>query len=395
MAAGFLTEKPTHEGHDMAQHRLLFTDAWRRLRGAALVTGTSAALLIAALPHGAAASTSGPAGATKVSATAAWTVKSIDNMHASRDFVCWQQSAAFMASIASAERAANANTATVDTPYDAASNYYQCSNPSSPMAYEAAWVQALRAQGLHVWFRQNWFNWEGGYGAPKLTAATSPAIRLGTAAAVLNGSDTTSYLAMTYHFILDHPGLYANGDILTPESEPQNGGVRQSYGACSGPCQFADWKTFNTWLRDSMTVDAAAFAKLGLRVTVGYWGLQCSNNRYNGQDNIEASTIKQMGVYAADCYFKDVPTLKAHLAQLHSSYNVNVVVGEFGDIWDGGAQPSTSNLVTTVATSAGSLGYVHGFNYWQAYGGSGGEGLVDKTTLRLNATGLTVAGIFI
>src|SRR4030088_195445 len=192
MAAGFLTEKPTHEGHDMAQHPL-FTDAWRRLRGAVLVTGTSAALLIAALPHGAAASTTDSTAsrsATKASASAGWTVKSIDNMHASRDFVCWQQSAAFMASIASAERAANANTATVDTPYDAAGTYHRCS-PSSPMAYEAAWVQALRAQGLHVWFRQNWFNWEGGYGAPKLTAATSPAIRLGTAAGVLNGSDTT------------------------------------------------------------------------------------------------------------------------------------------------------------------------------------------------------------
>jgi hypothetical protein len=380
----------------MAQHGMLLTDAWRRLRGAVLVTGTSAALLIAAVPHGAAATTSvNTAGQTaRVSASAGWTVKSVDNMHASRDFVCWQQSSSFMVSIARAERAANANVATVDTPYDPASNYHQCTNPANPIAYEAAWVQALRGQGLHVWFRQNWFNWEGGYGAPKLTASTTPAIRLGTAAAVLNGSDTTSYLALTYHFILDHPGLYASGDIFTPESEPQNGGVRLSHGTCSGPCQFGDWPTLNTWLRDSMTVDSAAFTRLGLHVTVGYWGLQCSNNQYKGQNNIEASTIRQMGVYAADCYFQDVPTLTAHLAQLHLDYNVDVVVGEFGDIWDGGAQPTTSTEVTTIATSASSLGYVSGFNYWQAYGGSGGEGLVDKQTLQLNATGLAMAHIF-
>jgi hypothetical protein len=376
----------------MAQHAHLLVDAWRRIRRAALVTVTSGALLLAAMPHGAAAATT-PSRTVPSSIGTTWAVRSIDNMHASRDFVCWQQGSSFMSSLATSERLANANYATVDTPYDPAGNYHQCT-PANPMAYETSWVRALRAQDLHVWFRQNWFNWEGSYDAPKLTATTSPAIPLGTAGAVLNGTDTRSYLARTYHFILDHPALFANGDIFTPESEPQNGGVRESYGTCSGPCQFADWATFNSWLRDSMTVDAAAFKKLGLQVTVGYWGLQCSDNRYKGQDNIEASTIAQMGVYAADCYFKSVQSLNEHITQLHNAYHIPVVVGEFGDIWDRGAQPVTAAEVSSAVTTAAGLGYVRGFNYWQAYGGSGGEGLVDKTTLKLNATGLAVAGLY-
>jgi hypothetical protein len=373
----------------MALHCHFTSAAVRRLRRTALVAGTSGALLLGILPHAAAAAATTPAAA----ASTTWSIRSIDNMHASRDFLCSQQNPAFMASIAAAERSMNANFATVDTPYDAAANYQRCI-PASPLAYETAWVSALRTQGLHVWFRQNWFNWEGSYGAPKLTSSTSHPIALGTAASVLNGSDTTSYLAMTYHFILSHRSLYANGDILTPESEPQNGGILRSAGQCSGSCQFADWQTANRWMRDSMTVDSAALASLGLNVSVGYWGLPCSNNRIGGVNNIEASTIAQMGVYDTDCYFQDIPTLSAHLALIHNTYNVNVVVGEWGDIWASGTKPATGLEVTSALTSTSYLTFARGFSYWQAYGGSGGEGLVDKTTLKLNANGRALAAAY-
>jgi hypothetical protein len=366
----------------------------RQLGRAALVAGTATALLVASNPTGAFAATNPtarPAGspATQTAGTA-WTFRSVDNMHVTRDFPCWPQPASFMAAVAADERALNANYAGIATPYDAPANYHQCT-PKDPIAFERAWVQALRTQGLHIWFRQTWFNWEGSYGAPKLTATTFPAIRPGTAAAVLNGTDTTSYLARTYYFILRHRDLYANGDVFTPEAEPQNGGVKLSYGQCgSSLCQFSDWPQLNQWLRDSMTVDAAAFRQLGLQVKVGYWGLPCSNYKWNGADNIEASTISQMGVFVTDCYFHDVQTVVSSVQLIHDTYNTPVIVGEWGDIWDDNVQPGTSQEIGSLLTAMHGLPYVTGLNYWQAYGGGGGEGLIDPTTMQLNTSGLAV-----
>jgi len=366
----------------MALHDRILHALQQRLRTVVVLSSTITALLLSSVPSGAFALTN-----------PTWTLRSIDNMHASRDFVCWQQSPSFMAAVAQAEKSANTNYAAIATPYDAPANYHQCSMPKDPIAYETAWVQALRAAGLQIWFRQTWFNWEGSYGAPKLTSTTTPAIKPGTATNVLNGTDTTSYMAKTYHFILDHRGLFANGDIFTPEAEPQNGGIRQSYGGCNISCQFEDWPSLNRWLRDSMTVHTAAFRQLGLSVTVGYWGLPCSNNKWNGANNIEASTITQMIFYVTDCYYKDVPTLVSHLELIHNTYNAPVIVGEWGEIWD--TDPVTVQREVGSAMSAVStLPYIRGFNYWQGIGGSGGEGLIDKTMLTLNQTGLVVKSKF-
>jgi hypothetical protein len=363
------------------------------LRPLAIVLGSAGAVLLGSLPSGAFAA-SGPLALSTASSTNPWAIRSIDNMHASRDFVCWQQPSSFISSVAASERSAGAGFATIATPYDSPSNYHQCSNPKDPVAYEQTWVNAIRAQGMRVWFRQTWFNWEGSYGAPKLTSSTSPSIPLGSADAVLNGSDTTSYLARTYHFILDHPALYRDGDIFTPEAEPQNGGILQSYGGCSGPCQFSDWHSFNLWLQDSMKVDSAAFQQIGRRVSVGAWGLPCSNNRWHGADNIEPLTLAMMGVYVTDCYFRDIPSLLSHLDIVHSSYNIDVVVGEWGEIWDTD-QLTTSASISSTLTALRSLSYVRGVNYWQGIGGGGGEGLIDKTTLQLNANGQQVASQFL
>jgi hypothetical protein len=366
----------------MTLHESLCTFARGQLRRAVLVAGAGAgALLLGAVPASASAS------------TPVWSFRSIDNMHATRDFVCWQQSASYIAQVAAADRGTNANFASIATPYDAPGNYHQCT-PRDPIAYEQTWSRALHSQGLHVWFRQTWFNWEGSYNAPKLTATTTPAIRLGTATAVLSGTDTTSYLAKTYHFILDHPQLYANGDVFTPEAEPQNGGITNSYGHYTGSLQFADWPTLNRWMRDSMTVDTAAFRSLGKSVTVGYWGLPCSNYRYNGSDNIDASTIAQMGVYVTDCYFRNPQDMVNGLNVVHNSYHVPVVVGEWGEIWDRGAQPTTSQVTTSVMNALTGLPYVRGLNYWESIGGWGGEGLMDQHTLQTNPTYNVIARQF-
>ena len=292
--------------------------------------------------------------------------------------MCYQRSAGQIQAVVAAEVAAHADTVTVDMPYDPASNYRVCT-PANPDAYESMWLSIIRAQGRHVWFRQIWNNWEGNFGEPKLTSGTSPAIPIGTDVnAVLNGSDTTSYLGRTYQWILAHPSFFRSGDIFTPTSEPENAGIIPW---CTAPCQFPSYAAADAWYRNSMTVDRAAFARIGVNVRVGYWGLTCSS------DYLSAATIQSMGVYATDCYFPNPSDVMSHLQWLHNRYGIPIVLGEWGDIWDGGVQPAVASRIDSLYSVLHAAPYVIGVSYWQAYGVNTGEGIVDHASLTLNVAG--------
>lgn len=343
---------------------------------ACLVAASLAAL---ALPRAVSAD---PASATPP-ADGGSVLRSIDNMHISRDLMCTEQSAAWIYAVVAQEAAAGANTIVVDMPYDDASGYASCP-VANPLAYEQEWVNAIRHAHLHVWFRQLWNTWLGIYGRPKLTYGTAPAVPYetgGGADAVISGADSASYLAKTYRFILGHAELFAPGDIFTPAEEPEGGGVAPD---CTGPCQFPNPAEFNRFMRDSMAADRQAFASLGVDVSVGYWGVGCANRW------LEPATVAAMGVLATDCYDRSAADLQAALTALYAQFGAPVVLGEWGDIWDRGVQPASTNAVSSVFAVLNRLPFVVGFNYWQAAGTIGSEDILDTGRIALTGVGSTV-----
>ncbi len=327
----------------------------------------------------------GPMASPVVASSApAWGLRSIDTMAMSKDRLRNQTPATAIRRELATDRSAGANTVAIEVPYDPASSY---SPPVTP-GYEATWVNTAHALGMHVWFRSHWNSWEGDYNFAKETPTTTPGRALGTAAAVLSGQDTSSYLALTYHWILDHPSYFHNGDIFTPAAEPENAGIAPY---CQGPCMFASDAVYNQWLQDSMTVDRAAFANLGVQVQVGYWGTSgwIATHGYLSQ-----ATVQAMGVLSVDDYFQSPAALVANLAQIEATYQVPLVVGEWGDIWDGGNQTLMVPEVNSVMAAVSRLNYVTGFNYFRDIGYSQGEGILNPSTLQLNASGLVVTHWF-
>lgn len=299
----------------------------------------------------------------------------------SKDQLRNQASPSSIAQLLTTDRDTGADTVAVEVPYDAAATY---SPPVAP-GYEPTWSEAAHSLGLHVWFRSHWNSWEGDYGFPKETPTSSPARALGTANAVLDGQDTTSYLALTYHWILDNADLFQSGDTFTPAAEPENAGISP---LCTSNCMFSSVSVYNQWLQDSMTVDRDAFASLHLNVQVGYWGTNgwIATNGYLSQ-----ATVQDMGVLAVDDYFQSPAALVANLAQIEATYHVPLVVGEWGDIWDDGNLTLMGPEVNSVLAAVAQLPYVIGFNYWRDIGETQGEGIVDPTTLQLNSAGEAVA----
>ncbi len=126
-----------------------------------------------------------------------WRIQSLDIMKVAKDNVQGQSSDAYMANLMTAVKPLNPTHIAVAIPYDDPSAY-----PSPPVAgYAMRWAAAIRAAGRNIFWRQMPLEWEGIYSKPKNTKPKNTTRAIGTAAPVLAGTDTTSYLAQIYQYL--------------------------------------------------------------------------------------------------------------------------------------------------------------------------------------------------
>jgi len=301
-----------------------------------------------------------------------WQYQSIDTMALSKDRLCDQATASLIDEVIHFDYEMNAHWIALSTPYDNYSSYNLC---TVTPGYMEKFVNAARSNGLGVWFRSQWNSWQGDYNFQMLTFDTTPALPYETAGgieAVLNGTDNYSYLAKTYHWILENPTLFKDGDIFTPAAEPENAGI---YPFCNPPCQFPNASEFSRWIGDNMILDRMAFEKIGVNVSVGFWGIGC-----DAPYNLENSTEEEMEIFATDCYFANVTQVVDHLESTSEAMlGIPVVLGEWGDIWDDGEEPIMSIRLHLLLYLLSSWNYTQeflGLNYWRDVGESGGEGVL-------------------
>lgn len=317
-------------------------------------------------------------------------IQSTDFMKVSKDNVTSQYTDTQMNSLVTAVRPLNLNYIAIDTPYDDCSAY----SPVVACGYATRWANSVRAGGYNIFWRQHWNSWEGDYKSSGFTKATSTTIALGTAAGVINGSDTSSYLYKEYNYIATHANQYAPGDIITPIAEPENAGINggttcykssdsgDSGTTGSGYCQFPDKNTFIKFLEDSITVTNAALQKIGLkgRVYVGFYGNSANiiNGTGGGKPFIDDRLVDGMGIVTMDDYPNPVSNLSTDLTAFEGLYSSNrpMMITEFGTIND----TSTSTRVTSLGTYMDimkSKPYMLGFNYWTVNAGAN-EILLDS-----------------
>lgn len=109
-------------------------------------------------------------------------------MKVTKDNVMGQSTNAYMANLMTAVKPFNPTHIAISTPYDDPGAY----PTTAPVAgYALRWATAIRAAGRGIFWRQMPLEWEGIYSKPKNTSRG-----IGTAAGVLNGSETTTYLGL-------------------------------------------------------------------------------------------------------------------------------------------------------------------------------------------------------
>jgi len=308
-----------------------------------------------------------------------WRVQALDIMKVTKDNVAGQPSDSYMANLMTAVKPFNPTHIGVAIPYDDPSSY----PGTTPQAgYAARWASAIRAAGRNIFWRQMPLEWEGIYSKAKNTTRG-----IGTAAGVLAGTETTTYLAQMYQYIQAHPDQYRPGDILCPIPEPENGGINGVVGGSSGG-QFTDANLFRRWLRDAITVTNAALDVIGLRgqVAVGFYGTSgfvVYGNVSNPKGFLDERTLDAMGVLGMDDYPSSPSAMATDLATYEAIYGqFPLMLTEWGTINETTDAARLAAITTVMATLAAKP-YFYGLNYWTIIGGSGNsnEQILDYATL--------------
>ncbi len=307
-----------------------------------------------------------------------WRIQSLDIMKVTKDNVQGQSSDAYMANLMAAVKPFNPTHIGVAIPYDDPSGY----PGTAPQAgYAARWAATIRAAGRNIFWRQMPLEWEGIYSKPKNTTRG-----VGTAAGVLAGTETTTYLAQMYQYIQAHPDQYRPGDILCPIPEPENGGINGVVGGATGG-QFADANLFRRWLRDAITVTNAALDLIGLRgqVAVGFFGTSgflVYGNVSNPKGFLDERTLDAMGVLGMDDYPSSPSGMATDLASYEALYGpFPLMLTEWGTINET-TDAARLTAMQTVLDTLKSKPYFYGLNYWTIIGGAGNgnEDILDWTT---------------
>lgn len=270
-----------------------------------------------------------------------WHYQCIDTMKVSRDsareFLSKPEYATnFIAKEVAEIKSLGATCIAIDTPYD---------EEFVPLIEK--WVSASRQQGLNIWFRGNFSGWEGWFNYPKLKNGTEHSTRLS-------------------QFIMHHPNLFADGDILSPAPEAENGILGNPWRTEASKQQLRDF----VW--QSSDACQKAIAGINKKVHCGWF----SANGDVARDIYNRDVLQKAGaVTVIDHYVSTSSRMGRDLDTYAKKQGLPIMIGEFGaPILDINGPMSESQQAQFVGELFRQF-YTHksnviGVNYWVLRGGS-------------------------
>lgn len=268
-----------------------------------------------------------------VSGPGFWPIRSVDTMKISRDRANQPAYTEKIPLYVDAVAELGANYIAVGTPYD-----------EEFSAVLEAWVTEARKKNLSVWFRGNFSGWEGWFNYPRLS-----------------GPD--EHIALMQRLIAAHPDLFRDGDIFTPAPEPENGILRDPYGA--------DRQAYLSFLTGSYDACTEAMKDIGKRVACGYFSM----NGDIARNVLTRDVASHLGVVVIDHYVRTVRQLAEDIRYLQAEYGVPVVLGETGvpipEIHGAMTEKAQAEYMDTELAALTRLQTpIEGLNYWTAFEGT-------------------------
>lgn len=212
------------------------------------------------------------------------------------------------------------------------------------------WTTEIHRQGLHVWFRSHWLEWEGDNGRP---ATMTP----------------DAYLDRTEQFILANPDLFQEGDAFTVAVEAEQAGV--------GPGKrFLNWDEYKKFLLLEISTSNKAFKRIGMDKKV--YTNWLSMNGWVAQNVITPELAKAFGLITVDHFSPqsdtigtfDAPEAIANrmsedLDAMYLRLKVPIYLGEWGyQINQETTEDHQAAVAEAVLSKLVVKPYLVGMNYW-------------------------------
>lgn len=273
----------------------------------------------------------------KVFAAGQWSIQSIDTMKYSQDQAQIELNDPGFDHIIDQHvkniAESGANYIAIDTPYE-----------DEFVPFLERWVDAARKYHLHVWFRGNLAGWEGLFGYPKISRA--------------------QHIAGIKAFILNHPDIFADGDIFNSCRECENGGP----GYPTTPAQIAGFRSF---LIEEYQTTQQAFAQIHKNVRSNFYSM----NGDLAKHVMDKPTTQALGgVVTIDHYVRTPDQLSQDIDFLARYSGGKVVLGEFGapipEIHGAMTEDQQAQWVREVLQDLTNKNDLLGMNYWVDVGGS-------------------------
>lgn len=258
--------------------------------------------------------------------------------------------------------------------YDAGAQYAAIAIPYENYAKYKNFVDDIRSEGLKVYHRSHWNAWEGD---------NDYTVHLGR----------QEYLERTYHFIVDHPELFEDGDLfgLCVECNNANDNGNYTFRTPETSGGSFDYSKYNQFLKDQVAYANAAFAAISKSVYTFPISVSLSTINLDGQILDSGDGGNSNGLSDSDfvTYFGGLLTIDHYLSDSYrdtDSYgtkyasdldkintafpNCSIMIGEWGYhttvAVDDTEQDTVYNDVITNALQE--KDYLIGVSYWVQMG---------------------------
>jgi hypothetical protein len=292
-----------------------------------------------------------------------WAIRSVDMQKETQDKLRDPASEPYIKEIVKLAKEVNATHVAIGTPYD---------NPADPQAVDTIeftrqWADAAHDIGLNVWFRQMPEGFQGFYNEKK---------------------EVKDYKPMIVQYILDHSDFYRDGDIFAPFPEPQNGGVVGINCQPSDTCQFKSVDEFNQEMQAYVAVCRKAFAQIGKKVNVGYYGFDgfvvagLGNPDWEGKTFLSDETVKVLDdTITVDHYTDKGP--QGYVKDYTTIHNIfpkdQIVIGELGpasSLPDNASQEEVTKSFHDTLDALSKLDWIIAVNMYPFISGKPQESLI-------------------
>jgi len=266
-----------------------------------------------------------------------WDVTSIDTMKYSRDVARQEANdASFDQTIEKQVEGIAKTGAThvaIGTPYN-----------DEFVPFMKRWIDAIRKENMHVWFRGNASGWEGWFEYPKIGRA--------------------EHTKQVVQFIKKHQELFASGDIFSSCPECENGGP-------GDPRNTKDKENYRAFLINEYHEVQSTFNLLGIDVAANYFSM----NGDVAKLIMDKPTTKSLdGLVVIDHYVKTPDKLVTDIDALAKQSGGKIVLGEWGapipDIHGKMNEQDQSKWIHEALSKLYKNKNVVGLNYWTGYGSS-------------------------